>query len=444
MRQTTHAAALALLLGLAPATGRALDLPPPVTDDMYAPVIRPLAEVGHLLFWDPILSGNRNIACGTCHHPRFGTSDGVSLTIGEGGIGLGPERRPDPDNMPEQRVPRNAPALFNLGAREFTTLFHDGRIQADPSQPNGLRTPLAQEMVQGFSGVLSAQTMFPVLSPDEMAGHYGENEISKAVRSGRLTGEGGAWDLIAARVRGIPEYQAAFETALPEVAAGKAVSFTDISDAIAEFIAVEWRADDSPFDRHLRGQEPLTGDALRGMELFFGEAGCSTCHSGPFFTDHGFHAMGVPQFGPGKAERFESHSRDEGRFRVTGHEEDLYAFLTPSLRNVAATAPYGHTGSHRDLAAFLAHHVDPSAGLSSFDRSQPILHDFEGKPVWAALDDPAEAARISAAAGSEAREIGDADLAALVAFLESLTDDASLSGRFGVPESVPSGLPVDR
>ncbi|SFC11408.1 cytochrome-c peroxidase [Tropicimonas isoalkanivorans] len=434
----------AVLFAMAAVPAQAGDLPPPITDDMYAPVNPAMVEVGHLLFWDPILSGNQNIACATCHHPRFGTSDGVSLSLGEGGTGLGPDRRPDPANMPEQRVPRNAPALFNLGATEFTTLFHDGRIQADPAQPNGLRTPLDQEMVQGFSGVLSAQTMFPVLSQDEMAGHYGENEVSKAVRSGRLTGPGGAWDLIAARVRAIPAYQAAFEAALPEVAAGRPVAFTDISNAIAEFITWEWRADDSPFDRHLRGDAPLTGPALRGMELFYGEAECSTCHAGPFLTDHAFHAMGVPQFGPGKAERFERHSRDEGRFRVTGHPEDLYAFLTPSLRNVAKTAPYGHSGSHRDLTGFVLYHIDPARGLAAYDRNEPLLQTFEGKAVWAAFDEEGEADRISGSIETPPHPLSEDDVAAIVAFLESLTDEASLDGRIGIPDSVPSGLPIDR
>ncbi|MGB3278245.1 MAG: cytochrome-c peroxidase, partial [Pseudorhodobacter sp.] len=93
--------------------------------------------LGQLLFWDPELSGNRNISCGTCHHPRFGTGDGVSLSLGEGGIGLGPERRPDPKDMPEQRIPRNAPALFNLGILDLRTLFHDGRIEADASRASG-------------------------------------------------------------------------------------------------------------------------------------------------------------------------------------------------------------------------------------------------------------------------------------------------------------------
>ncbi|WP_068111892.1 cytochrome-c peroxidase [Tropicimonas marinistellae] len=434
----------ALVFALAATPVVSAELPQPVTDDMYAPVTPAMVEVGRLLFWDPVLSGNRNISCATCHHPRFGTSDGVSLSLGEGATGIGPERRPDPENMPEQRIPRNAPALFNLGAKEFTTLFHDGRIQADPAQPNGLRTPLDQEMVQGFSGVLSAQTMFPVLSQDEMAGHYGENEVSKAVRSGRLTGAGGAWDLIAARVRDIPEYQAMFEAALPEVAAGRPVAFTDISNAIAEFITFEWRADDSPFDRHLRGEAPLDSAAQRGMTLFYGEAGCAECHAGPFLTDHGFHAMGVPQFGPGKAERFERHAKDEGRFRVTGHPEDLYAFLTPSLRNVAATAPYGHTGSHRDLAGFVAYHVDPRAGLAEFDRAEPILHTFDGKPIWTTLEDSTEKDRIGAAVATQPRHLADKDIAAIVAFLESLTDQASLDGRLGIPDALPSGLPVER
>ena len=419
-------------------------LPAPVSDGDFMATDPALVALGRLLFWDPVLSGNRNIACGTCHHPRFGTSDGVSLSMGEGGVGLGPERRADPADLPEQRIPRNAPALFNLGAREFTTLFHDGRIEADPARPNGLRTPLDDEMVQGFSGVLSAQTMFPVLAPDEMAGHYGENEISKAVRSGRLTGPGGAWDLIAARVAAIPAYRDAFTAAVPGIAAGRPIAFTDVSNAIAEFVAAEWRADDSPFDRALRGEAALDPAAARGMALFYGPAGCSACHAGAFQTDHGFHAMGTPQLGPGKTERFERSSRDEGRARVTGRAADFAAFGTPSLRNVTATAPYGHDGSHRDLDAFLRFHLDPVAGLDVYDRSQPILQPLEEKPVWAEMDDADERARVAAAVTVPPRALGEAEIADLLAFLASLTDATALAGRLGVPETVPSGLPVDR
>lgn len=426
------------------ATGAAAEVPAPVTDADYAPVSLDEVRLGRLLFYDPILSGNRNIACATCHHPRFATSDGVSLGLGEGGIGLGPDRRPDPANLPEQRIPRNAPALFNLGAREFTRLFHDGRIEADPSRPSGLRTPLEDEMVTGFASVLSAQTMFPVLSPDEMAGHYQENDISKAVREGLITGTGGAWDILAQRVAAIPEYRSMFSAAYPDIAGGRPIAFTDISNAIAAFVAFEWRSDDSSFDRMLRGGAPLPPDAQAGMALFYGTAGCSTCHAGKFQTDQGFHAMGEPQLGPGKAERFERHSRDEGRMRVTNRAEDAFAFRTPSLRNVTATGPWGHAGAWSDLGAFLRHHADPSAGLGGYDRGMAVLPSFApDKPDWAILDAPDEVALIEKAA-RKGRGISAVELREILAFLDTLRDQAAIEGRLGVPDAVPSGLPVDR
>ena len=420
------------------------EVPVPVSDADYRPVRMEEVRLGQLLFYDPILSGNRNISCATCHHPRFGTSDGLSLGLGEGGIGLGPDRRVDPANLPEQRIPRNATALFNLGAGEFTTLFHDGRIDTDSERPSGLRTPLEDEMVAGFASILSAQTMFPVLSPDEMAGHYQENDVSTAVREGIITAPGGAWDILSKRVSAIPEYRAMFDAAWPEIAAGRAIAFTDISNAIAAFVAYEWRSDTSAFDAMLRGGPPLPPAAQAGMALFYGKAGCSVCHSGKFQTDHGFHAMGEPQLGPGKAERFESHSRDFGRMRVTNRSEDAYAFRTPSLRNVTATGPWGHAGAWSDLAAFLRHHSDPSAGLSGYDRAQAVLPVLPvTKPDWAILDSPGEAAGIEGAAVA-GRPASEAEIAQLVAFLDALRDPAALSGRLGVPGEVPSGLPVDR
>ncbi|MDI3337817.1 cytochrome c peroxidase [Defluviimonas aestuarii] len=420
------------------------DVPEPVSDSDYLPVNEAEAGLGQLLFYDPILSGNRNISCATCHHPRFATSDGLSLGLGEGGIGLGPDRRADPANLPEQRIPRNAPALFNLGAREFTVMFHDGRIETDPTRPSGLRTPLEDEMVMGFASVLSAQTMFPVLSPDEMAGHYQENDVAKAVRSGRITGSGGAWDIISQRVGAIPAYREMFNSSYPEIAAGRSIAFTDISNAIAAFIEFEWRADNSAFDGLLRGVETLSPEADKGMALFYGDAGCASCHSGPFQTDQGFHAMGEPQMGPGKAERFESHSRDIGRMRVTNRSEDAYAFRTPSLRNVMRTGPWGHAGAWSDIRAFLAHHSNPAAGLGGYSRDQAVLPVLNGtKPDWVILDTAEEAAAIVAVA-QKGQGLSNADIDALVAFLHALTDEGAITGRLGVPETVPSGLPVDR
>ncbi len=400
-------------------------------------------ELGQLLFYDKILSGNRNIACATCHHPRFGTSDGVSLSIGEGGVGLGPERRPDPADMPEQRIPRNAQALFNLGAREFTVMFNDGRVEADATHKYGMRTPLEDDMLAGFTGVLSAQAMFPVTSPDEMAGHYGENDVAKAVRTGRITGPGGAWDIISKRVAAIDDYRTRFDAVYPHIRDGAPIAFTDISNAIAAFIAFEWRSDDSPFDRFLRGEGDLDLQALEGMALFYGRADCAGCHSGMFQTDHDFHAMGVPQLGPGKAARFESNRRDTGRQRVTGAEDDLFSFRTPSLRNVTATAPYGHSGAYRDLRAFVAAHLSPATAISGYSREQAVLPPLQVED-WSVLDDATESAAIAQVADKRQLELTDGEISALLAFLDSLTDQTALSGRLGVPQSVPSGLPVDR
>lgn len=429
----------AMMIAAGPAV--AMDLPPPLTDDDFLPVSKAEVALGQLLFYDPILSGNREVACATCHHPKHGTGDGLSLSLGDGGIGLGPDRRVDPDNPPEQRVPRNAQSLFNLGFAGYTALFHDGRIEEDPARPGGLRTPLDEEMVQGFASLVSAQTMFPVLSPDEMAGHYSESEIAKAVRLGTLTEEGGAWDLIARRVASIPAYADAFSATYPDIKTPQDIRFTDISNAIAAFMEFEWRSDSAPFDAVLRGEAEFTAEQAAGAELFFGTAGCATCHSGPLLTDFGFHAMGQPQLGPGKGARFETHARDEGRFRVTGNPADLYAFRTPSLRNVAQTGPWGHAGAYADLAAFVAAHADPVAALANYDRSQVILPEMAVQD-WRIMDDPAEVDAIAAAVTTPPVALSDRDIAALVAFLDSLTDPAAIDGRLGVPENVPSGLRV--
>ncbi len=394
-------------------------------------------ELGRLLFYDPILSGNRNISCATCHHPRFGTSDGLSLGIGEGGIGVGPARRLDPQNMPEQRIPRNSPGLWNLGATEFETFFHDGRLEADPTRPDGFRTPLGTHMRSGFGSALAAQAMFPVLSPDEMAGHYSENEVSKAVRLGFLAQQGGAWDLIAARVAAIPEYRHRFEGISP----GEEVTFAAIANAIADFVAFEWRADNSPFDRAMQGEGELPEDAEFGMRLFYGKAGCGNCHAGWFQTDHKFHSIAMPQIGPGKAARFETHVRDDGRLRVTGNPEDAFAFRTPSLRNVTLTAPYGHDGAYARLEDMVRHHLDPVASLRNYTIKLAPLPAFPGSDNQRPILDRHLVDAIAQSNSLARVALTDQEIDALLSFLESLEDPAE---RLGIPDRVPSGLPVDR
>ncbi|MFY0618868.1 cytochrome-c peroxidase [Shimia sp.] len=413
----------------------------PSADAVFPEQSQTEVKLGQLLFYDPILSGNRTVSCATCHHPDLGTSDGVSLGLGDGATGLGLQRKIDPENPPEKRIPRNAPALWNLGATEFTTFFHDGRLQDDPSRPSGIRTPLGREMEMGFNNALAAQAMFPVLSGDEMAGHYSENDVSQAVRLGQLTGPGGAWDILAQRVEAIPAYRATFDDV---IGADAAIEFHDIANAIAAFITFEWRADASPFDNHLRDGTPLSDAAMSGMDLFYGRANCSTCHAGQFQTDHSFHAIALPQIGPGKAAPFERHNRDIGRGRVTGADEDFYRFRTPTLRNIKQTGPYGHNGAYTSLEAIVRHHLDPVASLMQYTADNATYSDGEFENDFKVMSLPIEVLQIAGANELNPVALTDQEVADILAFLESLTDYDALKGRLGVPETVPSGLPMDQ
>ena len=443
---TATSIAMAVASSVALGGNASINLPSPLTDDDFPSFSEAEVELGQMLFWDKVLSGNDNIACASCHYPKFGTSDGLSLGMGEGGVGLGLDRTPDPDNYPEQRIPRNSPALWNVGSYEYTALFADGRIEIDPSRPTGFRTPLEDEMVSGFASLLSAQTMFPVLSSDEMAGHYRESDISMLVRQGRLTGDYGAWAAIAAKVAAIPDYRQKFSEVYPEIAAGRPVHFTDISNAVAAFMTVAFRSTNSPFDQMLRNEAEFDAAQVRGMELFYGDGACSSCHAGSILSDMAYHAMGEPQLGPGKTERFEAHQRDIGRMRVTNDPADAYAFRTPSLRNVTLTAPYGHAGAYSDLADFLRHHVS-SDGLNDYSIADATLPAMNvGK---ADLNPSTEAgsdfAAISAAAYQFNREFTEEDIADLLHFLATLEDPIAKSGgHIGIPDSVPSGIPIDR
>lgn len=129
--------------------------------------------------------------------------------------------------------------------------------------------------------------------------------------------------------------------------------------------------------------------------------------------------------------------------RVTGRAQDRYAFRTPSLRNIALTAPYGHAGSHRDLGEFVADHSDPAKDLARYDRTQAILPSFAGDD-FAVMDDQRQLDEIAASVTTVAITLTDNEVMAIVAFLQTLTDPISVTGRLGIPATVPSGLKVPK
>jgi cytochrome c peroxidase len=407
-------------------------------------------ELGRKLFFDKILSGNLNISCASCHHAMTGTGDGLSLPVGEGSRGLGVTRNTGSgEDAIHERVPRNSPPVFNLGALEFVRMFHDGRVEEDPAAPTGFRSPAGDDLPDGLDNVLAVQAMFPVTSRTEMAGQAGENEQADAAAAGKLAGAGGVWELIAQKLRLFPEYVTLFKAAYPgEITAADQITYVHAANAIAAFEASSWRFDNSPFDRYLRGnKKALSAEARIGMNLFYGKAGCGECHSGTFQTDHGFHAIAMPQIGPGKGDNLPGYTDghdDFGRERVSGDSTDRFRFRTPSLRNVALTPPYGHAGAFNSLEAIVRHHLDSVSSLYDYDTEQAVL---PSRPDLDELDflvmeDDTHRSAIASANELKPVHLKEEDILALMAFLHALTDPAALDMRSDVPASVPSGLPI--
>jgi cytochrome c peroxidase len=424
-------------------------LPQPVTDaDYYDNGAPDQAKValGAQLFFDKILSGNFNISCATCHHSFTGTGDGLALPIGEGGRGLGVTRDTGigPDAVHE-RVPRNAPQVFNLGAREFERMFHDGRVQPNSSMPNGLETPAGADLPEGLDNALAAQAMFPVTSGTEMAGQAGENPVADAAAEGDLAGPGGVWAQLAERLQGVDGYVDQFIDVYPDVSSASDIRFTHVANAIAAFEAANWRADNSPFDRFLRGERgAMSAAAIKGMRIFYSsnKGNCASCHSGIFQTDQSFRAIAMPQVGPGKGDG--AGYEDHGRERVTGDPADRYRFRVPSLRNIAQTAPYGHSGAYDSLEAVVRHHLDPVAALHNYDAAQlriPSRPDLDAGDLQA-MNDPAVLASIAQANELSPVKLSEREVRYLIDFLNALTDPAMLDLRGDIPRSLPSGLPL--
>ncbi len=388
-----------------------------------APLVRPeLVELGRMLAFDPILSGNRDISCMTCHHPSTGTGDGLRLSIGTGGVGLGPDRR----NAAGLTIGRNSPALFNLQASH--PLFLDGRVGLDAG---GYHTPVGPLLTDDMASTLefgapSALPLIPVLSRDEMRG-YGSNELAALPSDDAAA----IWAGLMARLGQVPAYVRLFEAAYPGEDF-ESMTFAHASNAIAGFLLADLSFSDTPWDRFLAGDlDALSSPQLDGAERFL-DLACSECHSGPALTDGEFHNVALAQIGPGLGDGPRGND-DYGRFRVTGDPADRYAFRTPALRNVELTAPYGHAGQFLDLSEFVAHYGDSAAGLRAYvDEPMPGLAPLHNADAVLATRDEL----------LDGVELSDEDVAKLTAFMLALTDDAARDLTYLVPASVPSGLPV--
>jgi cytochrome c peroxidase len=260
-------------------------------------------ELGRLLFWDPILSGNEAVACSTCHHPDFGYAETLDISIGVDGSGLGSKRHfTTPDPIPY--VKRNSQTILN-------TAFNG-------IDPLGNYDPATAPMFWDVRAEgLEAQALLPIVTFEEMRGQaYSEEE---------------ALDGVVARLRRVPEYRKLFSGVF---GAGEAITAENLGKALAAFQRT-LVANNSPYDRYMRGDANAMSQAqIRGMRQFE-RVGCINCHNGPMFSDYKLHVLGIP---------------DNRKLPVSDDGvEQTYAFRTPSLRNLEFTAPYMHNGIFSDL-----------------------------------------------------------------------------------------------
>jgi cytochrome c peroxidase len=251
-------------------------------------------ELGKKLFFDRRLSGDGTMSCATCHIPDLAFTDGQEISF----------------SYPTTKNWRNAPTLINVAF--FRNLFHDGRVTS-----------------------LEDQALFPVMSSFEMNLNL---------------------DYLEEKLRVVQEYVDAFRKIF-----GGAITRERVAMAIASFERTLVSVN-APIDRYLKGDKSaLSADAIKGYEIFIGKGKCIECHYGVNLSDDKFHALHIQenpdhQKDPkitatrrfvAKVYHYEDYanlSEDPGRYLITKDIKDWKAFRTPTLREVAKTAPYMHNG----------------------------------------------------------------------------------------------------
>ena len=268
--------------------------------------------LGRRLYYDPLLSVDNTVACATCHDPKFGFTDGKSVSEGVG----------------KKTGTRNAPTVFN--AAYFSVQFRDGRA------------PSLEKQVEG-----------PVQNALEMV-----HTLEGCVK----------------RLEADPSYKKAFEEAFGP----RPITFDMVGKAIASFERTVISGD-SPFDRYFYGgqKNALSASARRGLEVFRDpkKGNCAACHTigvkDALFSDNKFHNVGVGVK--------EGQPTDLGRYEVTKKDADRGAFKTPSLRNVALTAPYFHDGNRKSLKEVIDFYIGGGNSNPHLDKEVKVLDFLTGQ-----------------------------------------------------------------
>jgi cytochrome c peroxidase len=249
-----------------------------------------IRRVGRLLFYDPILSGNDQRSCASCHHPsEYFLHPGVTTDLTF-------DRR--------HRLPRNTPSLVDVVFNQLLML--DGKHRTLQDQGRGVIT-----------------------NPIEM---------------------GSTTDDVVRKVMSCRDYRTALERFLKYIPEEKRVTFDQILSVLTSYYG-EYGNASSDFDDAMLHDAPLDPGARRGFNLFMSKAQCGTCHYAPHFngmkppfTDTEFEVLGTPA-----DTMYKALSDDPGRFDIQAAPETKRAFRTPTVRNAERTAPYMHNGVFRTL-----------------------------------------------------------------------------------------------
>ncbi len=278
------------------------------------------SELGKLLFFDPLLSGNNKRACASCHQAEKAFTDGLDKSLAYNGV---------------TKISRNSPTLINASYQKL--FFHDGRAFNLEEQADGV-----------FNNTFEMNSS--------------SIEIISKLKQSR-------------------EYKLLFNTAFKNQS-DSAITFYAVLKSISEFIKT-LDSRNSKFDRYLNGDKTqLSPNEKNGYNLFSGKALCGSCHffpmfNGtvpPMFNENEFEILGVPELANSKI-----LDSDIGREAITKSEIQKYAFKTPTLRNIELTAPYMHNGVYNSLDSVLVfYNRGGGAGIGLPIKNQTLPFDSLG------------------------------------------------------------------
>ncbi|MDN3617566.1 cytochrome-c peroxidase [Vibrio gallaecicus] len=422
----------------------------PLNDVVHKDIRNPVVQLGKKLFYTMSLGGEEDSACVSCHHPMLGGGDQLPLSIGIHAtephlLGVG---RTTKQNTPPL-VPRQALTTFNIALWK-QALFWDGRVEV-----HGVDTTTGSPIINTPDGspdqsanvdILHAQAAFPVTSQEEMRGNFKAGEPNDALRlhlAKRLadTPEGG--DLPLSFSHWEQEFRSAFDMPLEPIE--EVITFRHIQTALSDFqrtmIFLE-----HPWRQYLNGDlNAMTKQQKQGAILFYtnkqdGGAGCSACHNGALLSDEQFYPLGFPQIGRGKGDGLPDalgNTDDYGRYRVTGVTTDMYKFRTPSLLNIAHTAPYGHSGNFATLEEVIRYSAKPDQEFILFF-NETRWCQFEQFSSLSGCIDLFPSAQTFTQHSIDARkvfeeqhqisvELSNEEISKIKSFLEALTDPCLLT-----------------